>query len=98
MNGFTKTMRIGKMAYTISEECIACDACRPMCPTNSIQQSIPIYAIATETCTECVMDFYQPRCVAVCPVDAIMKHPDFEENRRDLLHKRNRIVEFVAVS
>ena len=85
------------MAYVITEECIGCDICRPVCPTTAINETAPIYNIAAETCTECVIDFQQPRCLAVCPVNAIIKHPDFDESQNDLLHKRSRIADLVSV-
>jgi len=41
------------MALKILEGCIACCACVPPCPTNSISVADPIYVIDHETCTEC---------------------------------------------
>lgn len=53
------------MAYRITEECIACGACAPECPTDAI--SYPgngIYVIDPEKCISC------GNCAAVCPVGA----------------------------
>ncbi len=53
-----------KMAYKISDDCIACGACEPECPTDSITAGDPIYVIDPETCIDC------GACADVCPVDA----------------------------
>jgi ferredoxin len=63
------------MALKITDECIACGACVPECPTNSITEDSPVYVINAETCVECVGHFDSPQCQAVCPVadTAILK-------------------------
>jgi ferredoxin len=61
------------MAYTITDECIACDACLPECPNDAISEGDPIYTIDPELCTECEGHFDEPQCVAVCPVDCCVK-------------------------
>ena len=60
------------MAMKILEDCIACGACLPECPTESISEG-DIYVISAETCVECVGHFADPQCVAVCPVSCIEK-------------------------
>ena len=52
------------MAYKITEECIACDACVPECPVTCIKEGDPIYTIDAELCTDCAA------CAAVCPTAA----------------------------
>lgn len=43
------------MAMKIKEDCIACGACVPECPTNSISEGDGIlYVIDQATCVECV--------------------------------------------
>ena len=62
------------MAMKITEECIACGACLPECPTNSITEGDGIlYVIDQVTCVECVGHHDSPQCVAVCPVECIVK-------------------------
>ena len=62
------------MALKILEECIACGACLPECPTESITEGDGIlYVIDAATCVECVGHFDNPRCKDVCPVDCIVK-------------------------
>ncbi len=58
------------MAYTINEECIACDKCRPECPVEAISEGDPNYIIDENACADCEGYYDSPRCVAVCPVDA----------------------------
>ncbi|HEY3425181.1 MAG TPA: 4Fe-4S binding protein [Negativicutes bacterium] len=53
------------MAYTISEECVACGTCIAECPVEAISEGDPKYSISEE-CVEC------GACAAVCPVGAIL--------------------------
>ena len=61
------------MAYKIEKECIACDACRVVCPVEAIEVAEPIYKIDKDGCIECVGYFNKPQCVEVCPMDCIVK-------------------------
>ena len=51
--------------HTITDNCIACGACEPVCPVSAISSGSPIYVIDKGVCTEC------GACDDVCPVDAI---------------------------
>lgn len=53
------------MAHTISEECINCGACDPVCPVEAISEQDDKRTIDAEKCTDC------GACVENCPVDAI---------------------------
>ena len=55
-----------KMAYVISEDCIACGTCIDECPVEAISEG-DIYKIDPDTCTDC------GTCADVCPTEAI--HP-----------------------
>lgn len=81
------------MALIITEECINCDVCEPACPNTAIFQGENIYEIASERCTECVGHFAEPQCVAVCPVNCIIKDPKQEETQEQLLEKYKRLTE-----
>ncbi len=55
------------MAFFINEKCTKCAACLSECPTLSIVEGRTRYVIDTDLC-----DNHQA-CVAVCPVNAIVK-------------------------
>lgn len=72
------------MSLMITEDCIACDACREECPNDAIEEGDPIYVIDPDRCTECVGHYDEPACVAVCPVDCIVPDPDNVETIEEL--------------
>ena len=62
------------MTMKINEDCIACGACIPECPTESITEGNGVlYVIDQTTCVECEGHYDSPQCVSVCPVDCIVK-------------------------
>ena len=79
------------MALTITNECINCDVCEPACPNQAIYQGETIYEIDPDKCTECVGHFAQAQCVAVCPVNCIIKDPNHVETAEQLLEKYKRL-------
>lgn len=94
------------MALLINEECINCGACEPECPNTAIYEgginwqlngdsNAPIsedyFYIVPDKCTECVGFHDEPQCMAVCPVDCIIKDPDHLENREELLIKKEQL-------
>ena len=81
------------MALFITDECINCDVCEPVCPNEAIYQGQDIYEINPDLCTECVGHFDQPQCVSVCPIDCIPKNPEVVENKQQLLEKYYRITQ-----
>lgn len=75
------------MALMITDECINCDVCEPVCPNNAIYQGQDIYEINPDLCTECVGHFDTPQCVEVCPIDCIPLNPDVVETQAQLMQK-----------
>jgi len=75
------------MALMINDQCIACDACPSECPNEAITADDPIYVIDPARCTECVPVHDEPQCVAVCPVECIVKHPAHDETPEQLKAK-----------
>ena len=81
------------MALKISDDCIACDACREECPNEAIEENDPIYLIDSDRCTECVGHYDEPQCIAVCPVDCIKSDPDSVESAEELKFKLRQMQE-----
>ncbi|MFM9835877.1 MAG: YfhL family 4Fe-4S dicluster ferredoxin [Methylophilaceae bacterium] len=75
------------MSLMITDECINCDVCEPVCPNEAIYQGQEIYEINPDLCTECVGHFDKPQCVEVCPIDCIPLNLDMVESREQLMQK-----------
>lgn len=80
------------MSLTITDECINCDVCEPVCPNTAIYQGELIYEICADKCTECVGHFDRPQCMVVCPVDCIIIDPNNIEPKQALQKKYERLV------
>ena len=80
------------MALKITEECINCDVCEPVCPNQAIFQGVEIYQIDPARCTECVGHFAEPQCVTVCPVHCIPLDLEHAETQEQLLEKYRRLI------
>jgi ferredoxin len=72
------------MSLLITDDCIACDACREECPNEAIEEGDPIYIIESDRCTECVGSYDEPQCVEVCPVDCIKLDKNNQETMQEL--------------
>ncbi|MGM0518986.1 MAG: YfhL family 4Fe-4S dicluster ferredoxin [Campylobacterota bacterium] len=81
------------MSLKITDECIACDACRDECPNYAIEEGDPIYIIDPDRCTECVGYFEEPSCIEVCPVDCIVVDTDNQETMEELQFKYEQIAQ-----
>lgn len=80
------------MALKITEECINCDVCAPVCPNEAIFQGEIIFEIKPDQCTECQGHFAEPQCVAICPVNCIVLDPEHPETKEQLQEKYHRLV------
>jgi ferredoxin len=81
------------MSLKITDLCVNCDVCEPVCPNNAIAQGPEIYEIAPSLCTECVGHYDTPQCVDVCPVECIITDPAHLESRDELLAKFSVLVQ-----
>jgi len=79
------------MALMITDQCINCDVCEPVCPNIAIYPGEEIYEIDPNLCTECVGHFDEPQCRTVCPVDCIPLDPEHIETDAELRAKYERI-------
>jgi len=75
------------VALIITDECINCDVCEPVCPNGAIRAGTRIYEIAPDRCTECVGHFAEPQCQVVCPVACIPRDPARPETHPKLMAK-----------
>ena len=80
------------MALMITDACINCDVCEPLCPNNAIFAGAEHYEIKPELCTECIGHFAAPQCVEVCPVACIPSHPGYLENKDELYRKYQQLM------
>jgi ferredoxin len=65
------------MVLKITDDCINCDVCEPICPNQAIYAGELIYEIRPTACTECIGHFNEPQCVVICPVNCIIKDPNY---------------------
>lgn len=79
------------MALRITDLCVNCDVCEPVCPNQAISMGPSIYEIAAGRCTECVGHHPDPQCVQVCPVECIELDPEVAETQAQLLDKYDRL-------
>jgi ferredoxin len=79
------------LALIITDECINCDVCEPVCPNQAIRAGARIYEIAPDRCTECAGHYEEPQCQAICPVACIPKDPRHAETPAQLLAKFHRL-------
>ncbi len=75
------------MALKITDACINCDVCEPVCPNKAISMGQDYYVIDPNLCTECVGHFDTPQCQEICPVDCIPLDPAHLESREILEEK-----------
>ena len=79
------------MAHYITDQCVNCDVCEPVCPNGAIRMGPEIYEIVPDRCTECVGHHPEPQCVAVCPVECIFVDPAHTESRATLQARYERL-------
>lgn len=75
------------MALFITDQCVNCDVCEPVCPNGAIYAGAKLYHITPSKCTECVGHFEVPQCIEVCPVECILVDPAHIESPSQLQDK-----------
>ncbi len=75
------------MSLKITDACVNCDVCEPVCPNQAIRMGPEYYVIDPARCTECVGHYDEPQCVVVCPVECIVPDELHAESRSELESK-----------
>jgi ferredoxin len=57
------------VAFEINELCVNCWACEALCPNHAIREAKPHFIIDPQLCTECLGDYDDPQCAAICPIE-----------------------------
>ena len=57
------------MALQITQTCVNCWACVEVCPNEAIYQDIPHFLVDDQKCTECLGDYADAQCAAICPIE-----------------------------
>ena len=57
------------MALKIIESCVNCWACVPLCPNSAIYEAKPHFRVDAGKCSECLGEFAEPQCAAICPIE-----------------------------
>ena len=60
------------MALKIIAGCVNCWACEPVCPNSAVLAAKPHFRIDAHTCGECLGDYDEPQCAAVCPIEGVI--------------------------
>jgi DNA-binding transcriptional regulator YiaG/ferredoxin len=58
------------MPYAITNRCVQCDSCLPLCPTDAIKIVDGNFWIDPTLCNNCTGYYPEPQCSLVCPVDS----------------------------
>lgn len=57
------------MAYIITSQCISCNRCQSICPTNAIRVEGQHRWIDSTLCNNCIGYYGVPQCAAACPTN-----------------------------
>ena len=55
------------MAFTITDNCIACGSCKEECPSEAVVADGLKYSILPDKCSECAT------CMETCPAGAVVE-------------------------
>jgi ferredoxin len=79
------------VAYKITDDCINCGACEPVCPNQAISMGDVHFDVNPERCTECTGYFDEAQCASVCPNESAIPDPDRRESKEVLLARKEKL-------
>ena len=79
------------MANIITENCVNCGACEPVCPGEGISRGDETFVIDPELCTECVGFYHIQQCARVCPVECCVIDPNNAETELELFARAQKL-------
>ena len=86
------------MATYITDACINCGACEPVCPNHASSATEYLYVIDPDLCTECVGFHDREQCQSVCRVVCCLPDPEIRVSESELIEPFQKEVLFAAKS
>lgn len=72
------------MTYTITNQCIECGRCLPLCPTGAIHKTHQRYEVNPTLCNNCAGHYTIAQCWSVCPTnDGCIPHVIAGNSKQD---------------
>jgi len=75
------------MATRITDACINCGRCVPVCPAHGITRGDEVFVIDSARCTECVGFHPEQQCARVCPAECCEPDPAHVESEATLFER-----------
>lgn len=85
------------MAFSITNLCISCNACKLVCPQNAISKTDGQYSINSHRCNECQTYYEHAQCSSICPIEnAIIDTKGMALNPSLSLAPEPRVIDFIV--
>lgn len=84
------------MSLIITDQCISCNACKLVCPSNAIIISEQKFSIVNHRCDECKAHYKVPQCASICPIENAISNSDgVALNPSNSLSPQPEVLEFI---